>query len=188
MIGIIQKVLVELLENVGGNELRTKVMERAGVDPATKYRIDQNYSDAECMRLIEASIAETGHSPEEIYTLYAKAFLDEANKLFPRFFQMSENSQAFLQRQAKIHAIMAAGLRGEQAQKRVTDKFEAGLLDNGDMRVFYRSPNRLCGLFEALAVECGNYYNENVIVNCENCAKKTGSDACVFRLNWPEQK
>ena len=184
MIGIIQKVLVDLLESVGGADLKTKVMVRAGVDPTMTFRIDQNYPDDECMRLIDAAVTETGHSPEEIYQLYAKAFLDEVIILFPRFFEMSPDSKAFLQRQGKIHGIMAAGLRGEQAQRRVTDKFEAELVDEGDLRVFYRSPNRLCGLFKALAIEVGLMYQETISVQCEQCAKKTPNAECVFRLHW----
>jgi len=41
MIGIIQQVLLELLEQHGGNELKQRVLTTANVDPSINYRIDK---------------------------------------------------------------------------------------------------------------------------------------------------
>ena len=89
MIGIIQKVLLDLLEETGGKPLLGAVLKRAEVPENVTFRIDQNYSDDEFHRLLQASSDETGLSEDELSALYAKAFLKRARDLFPRFFDMS---------------------------------------------------------------------------------------------------
>ncbi|NCP65708.1 MAG: heme NO-binding protein [Paraglaciecola sp.] len=184
MIGIIQKVLVDLLVNTGGTELKQAVFARAGVPLDRNFRIDQNYPDDECLRLIHAAVAETGLPAQQIYTLYAKAFLQEAKSLFPRFFEISTSSEAFLMRQATIHAVMASGLQHSVDRKKVTDKFSATQLAPGSIQIEYRSANLLCGIFKALAHELAGFYNESLTVSCARCVKR-GDGECCFVLQWP---
>jgi hypothetical protein len=184
MIGIIQKVLVDLLVSTGGTPLKQAVFARAGVPFDQTFRIDQNYADDECLRLIHATVAETGLSEQKIYALYAKAFLQEARNLFPRFFEMSASSESFLMRQATIHAVMASGLQHSVDRKKVTDKFSATQLAPGKIQIEYRSANLLCGIFKALAHELAGLYNESVTISCARCVKR-GNSECCFVLQWP---
>lgn len=184
MIGIIQKVLLDLLEQTGGLALKQAVLARVNLHSDTTFRIDQNYSDEQCLALIHATIAETGLPENDVNQLYAKAFIAEAQRLFPRFFEMSKSSEEFLLRQATVHAVMASGLQHAEERKQVTDKFNATRLSQGIVQIEYRSANRLCGLFKALAHEVADFYNEQVFISCTKCAKK-GSDACSFTLQWP---
>ena len=98
MIGIIQRILLDLLEETGGEALRHTVMDRADVPRDRNYRIDQNYPDDECLRLIYSAVTETGLSEDQINALYATAFLKEARNLFPQFFSMASSSEEFLLR------------------------------------------------------------------------------------------
>ena len=66
MIGIIQKVLLDLLEETGGKPLLGAVLKRAEVPENVTFRIDQNYSDDEFHRLLQASSDETGLSEDEL--------------------------------------------------------------------------------------------------------------------------
>jgi len=185
MIGIIQKILLELLEEAGGDTLKHAVLDRAGVDRNASFRIDQSYSDAEFMRLLQASAEETGMNEEEISGLYARTFLTKAQELFPRFFQMATSSEDFLMRQATIHAVMASGLRASEDRKQVNDKFTAQRIEPGLVRVDYRSKNQLCALYRALAHEVAGLYDETVDITCEQCVKR-GDECCSFLLNWPK--
>ena len=107
MIGIIQQVLLELLEQHGGNELKQRVLTTANVDPSINYRIDKNYSDDECLRLIAASVEETGFTESEVYALYASAFLKKGMIFISSIFEIADDSEGFLLRQARIHAVVA---------------------------------------------------------------------------------
>ncbi len=183
MIGIIQRVLLNLLEETGGETLRFAVMDRAGVPHDRTFRIDQNYPDDECLRLIQGAVDETGLSEDEINALYAKAFLKEAHTLFPQFFLMAKTSEQFLLRQATIHGVIASGLKKSEERQMVKDKFSARSIEPGFVEVTYRSPNKLCGLFRALAHEVAAMYGEIVTVDCADCMKR-GDEACRFELRW----
>ena len=183
MIGIIQRVLLDLLEETGGEPLKFAVMDRAGVPHDRSFRIDQNYPDDECLRLIQAAVDETGLSEDEVNVLYAKAFLKQANTLFPQFFMMAKTSEQFLLRQASIHGVIASGLKKPEERQVVKDKFAARSIEPGFVEVTYRSPNKLCGLFRALAHEVAAMYGESLTVECADCMKR-GDDACRFELRW----
>ncbi len=89
MIGVIQKVLLSLFEERGGDELKSRVLTRAGLSEATRFRINTDYSDEEFHALAEASVAETGLTRAELMEAYAEHFTRYAESLFPRFFEMS---------------------------------------------------------------------------------------------------
>ena len=89
MIGVIQKVLLSLFEERGGDELKSRVLTRAGLSEATRFRINTDYSDEDFHRLTEASVAETGLTRAELMEAYAEHFTRYAESLFPRFFEMS---------------------------------------------------------------------------------------------------
>jgi hypothetical protein len=183
MIGIIQKVLLDLLHETGGASLVTDVLKRAEVPEDVTFRIDQNYSDEEFHRLLQASGQATGLPESELCALYARAFLARARELFPRFFEMSSSSEEFLLRQATIHAVMASGLKTSEDRKAVTDKFSAEQVRPGFIRVSYRSANKLCELYKALAHEVAFLYGEKLQITCEHCMKR-GDTECRFAINW----
>lgn len=183
MIGIIQRILLDLLEETGGEALRHAVMDRADVPRDRNYRIDQNYPDDECLRLIHSAVTETGLSEDQINALYATAFLKEARNLFPQFFNMASSSEEFLLRQATIHGVIASGLKKPEERQVVKDKFSARRIEPGFVEITYRSPNQLCGLFRALAHEVAGLYGESLTVDCADCMKR-GDPACRFELRW----
>jgi hypothetical protein len=187
MIGIIQDVLLELLERHGGLELRRAVLERAGCDPDQQYRMDRNYPDAECLALIEAARELTGLSQEAIEAAYADAFLERARGLFPRFFAMSTSSRDFLRRQVAIHSVLGASLRSEEERRASADKFTVEDCEDGSVQVHYRSANRLCGLYCALAHAVARDYGEVIAVERSACARR-GGDTCTFHLTWPGEQ
>lgn len=183
MIGIIQRILLDLLEDTGGETLRHAVMDRADVPRDRDYRIDQNYPDDECLRLIQGAVAETGLSEDVLNEKYAQAFLAEARNLFPEFFKMSSSSEEFLLRQATIHGVISSGLKKPEERQKVKDKFSARRIRPGFVEITYRSPNQLCGLFRALAHEVAGLYGETLTVECADCMKR-GDEACRFELHW----
>lgn len=187
MIGIIQQVLLDFLEQHGGNELKQRVLTTANVDPSINYRIDKNYSDDECLRLINAAVIETGLSETTVYQHYATAFLKKAQALFPRFFEIADDSEGFLLRQARIHAVMASGLKRQDERQHVNDKFSATSVEPGKVRVIYRSANGLCRLYQALAFEVAALYDDKIEFE-EPCCMHQGAVHCEFLISWPHKR
>ena len=187
MNGVIQKVLLSLLEERGGDELKSRVLTRAGLSEATRFRINTDYSDEDFHRLTEASVAETGLTRAELMEAYAEHFIRYAESLFPRFFEMSTNARDFLIRQPVIHASLAAGLRAPEARQAVVDKFCVTSIEDGSLRIEYRSPNRLCDLYQALAYALAKRYGETLAVEPLQCGGQLESDVCILRVYWPQE-
>lgn len=181
MIGLIQKVLIDLVRDQGGDEAVQAICRRADVPPEREFRIDTDYDDAECLRLIEATGDHFGLDEQTVYRLYADRFIRESRALFPMFYQMSPSARDFLKRQPKVHATLASSLRSEESRDRVRDKFS--IEEVGDtLVVTYRSPNRLCGLYEALFERLLEEYGETGRFEVTSC-QKHGDPVCTFCLH-----
>lgn len=180
MIGLIQKILLELVEREGGAKALADVTRRAGLAEVPDFRIDTDYPDDECLRLIEATQAVFGLDEEALYRLYADAFIVESRRLFPMFYRMSPTARDFLERQPRVHDTLASSLRNEASRERVRDKF-AIRREGEDLVVTYGSPNRLCGLYEALFDRLLQEYGEAGELSVRTCQKR-GDPVCTFCL------
>ncbi|MFL1407000.1 heme NO-binding domain-containing protein [Marinobacter sp. M1N3S26] len=180
MIGYIQKVLVDTIRAEGGEQALAIICQRAGVEGIPEFRIDQDYPDDECLRMIAETGAYFGLDEESLFRLYADRFIRESRERFPMFYQMAGSARDFLERQPRVHTVLAAGLRGEASRDRVRDKFD--IERNGDdLMVTYRSPNRLCGLYEALFNRVLEEFGETGSMEILACQKR-GAEACRFCL------
>ncbi|WP_372957266.1 heme NO-binding domain-containing protein [Marinobacter sp.] len=180
MIGFIQKVLVDIIRTEGGEEALVAIGRKAGLDEVPDYRIDRDYPDDECLRLLQATGEYFGLDEDALYWLYADHFIRESRQLFPMFYQMAGSARAFLERQPRIHTVLASGLRNEESRERVRDKFEIDQ-QGDDLLVTYRSPNRLCGLYEALFNRVLQEFGETGSMEILDCQKR-GAEACRFCL------
>lgn len=185
MIGIIQNVLSALVTGHGGDTPRTAVFERAGVAPEKTFRIDRNYSDAECLALLEATVAETGLSRDELFDLYAPAFLTRARVLFPRFFEMCADSREFLKMQPEIHAMIGAGLQDPEERHAIANKFTVAERDDHSISVTYRSPNGLCALYRSLARASADQFGDRIEIETVRCSCDDGGESCEMVVTWP---
>jgi hypothetical protein len=186
MIGWVQNVLVELLEEVGGAELRDRVFALAGVPEGTRYRMDRNYSDEEVHRLLAATAEATGMDADAMNEAYGRAFLAKSKRMFPKFFDDIHSSRDLLHRQAAIHRSLGAGLRDAAERETVAKKFVVNE-DGYDLVVDYQSKNGMCGLYRKMANIIADEHGERIVVTSERCAKRDGGPAqCRFRLHWPD--
>lgn len=133
----------------------------------------------------EEAGAVLGIDEDTILERFARTFLRSAQTHFPTFFALAADSRAFLARQPVIHNMLGSGLRNPQRLKAIDDKFSITPHDGGSLDVRYRSPNRWCVLYRALAREVANHYGERLDIATLECAKQ-GAAACVFRLSWPD--
>ncbi|WP_299631891.1 heme NO-binding domain-containing protein [uncultured Roseobacter sp.] len=183
MIGIIEKVIVDSLLELGGDELRQDVFFVAKIPNDRIYRIDRHYDDGETMRLIEAVLQVTGLETSELFDLLSEAFLEFVEGVFPEFLRMSRTSEDLVRKQAKIHALIAAGSRKPGDSQKSADKFR--IEDHGPhhITVHYQSQLQLCGFYEALVRAAAKHFGDEVVFASHECAHE-GANACRMTMKW----
>ncbi|MFN3293047.1 MAG: heme NO-binding domain-containing protein [Gemmobacter sp.] len=183
MIGIIQKTLTECLLQAGGEPLRLAVFREAGVPPDRVFRMDQNYADEEMGRLLAATQRVTGLGADELHDLFSRTFVEVVKQVFPQFISMSANSEELVRMQAKIHALIGAGMRSKIERDTTADKFH--LEDHGPhhVAVRYRSQLQLCGLYKSLVCAMAAEFGDVVDIEMLRC-RKAGAEACGFAVRW----
>ena len=114
---------------------------------------------------------------------FPASFFDVVEDVFPEFLRMSATSEDLVRKQAKIHALIAAGSRKPGESSKSTDKFQ--LLDRGkhDIVVRYKSDLQLCGLYETLVRHAAARYGDTIEIARHECAHN-GADACTIGVRW----
>jgi len=70
VIGIIEKVLVDCLLSVGGDELKLDAFLHAGIRNDRVYRLDRHYPDDETGRLLTAALHVTGLESDALFEVF----------------------------------------------------------------------------------------------------------------------
>lgn len=182
MVGMIHLIFFDLIDRCGGAAAVAAVRARAGLEPGQVYRLDAAYDDGEWQRLLEAGCATLGLEPAAAEDALAEHFLRDALVRWPMWFRMSGDSRSFLLRQPAIHNSLAAGLVAPADRRAVEDKFSAAL-SGEDLIVHYRSPNRHCGLYKALAIRIIAHYGDQATLSETQC-QRAGAEACTIRIRW----
>lgn len=182
MVGLIQKLLLDLVESAGGAETVRAVKRRAGVPEQKEFRIDEVYDDAEWRRLLEATCEVLNLTQVQAEQAFADFFFKDCLQRWPMWFEMSKNAREFLERQPKIHNGFATGVENAADQKAIDDKFHLEKR-NGDLVMHYSSPNRLCGLYATLARRVIKHYGDDASVQETRCLKN-GDSECEIHIRW----
>lgn len=182
MVGLIQTILLDLVETTGSDGAVDRVRAASGVPADRDFRMDVAYDDEEWQRLLAAAIDELGIAPQQAVDAYAKHFLIDAQQRFPMWFQMSPNAKSLLMRQPAIHNGFATGVSDPAARSAIEDKFDVTESDAG-LRVRYKSPNGLCALYISLAKEVLAHYGEEANITESKCMAR-GDNACEIELVW----
>ncbi|APZ44200.1 heme NO-binding domain-containing protein [Acidihalobacter ferrooxydans] len=183
MIGLIQKLLLDMARERAGDDAVMEIKRRTGLPPDFNYRIDTDYDNTEAQRLLDNACAVLGISQDQAFEHYARHFLNAARHSFPTFFNLSPTARGLLARQPAIHNMLASGLRDTAKRDAVNDKFAISDLPGEPLEVRYRSPNAWCGLYFALTREVGEHYGENIDIDITQCRAR-GDNECVFRLHF----
>lgn len=185
MVGLIPKILLDLVHSVGGATAVTRVKERAGVAPGKSYSISEMCQDEEWRRLLRAAIDILELSPEQAERAFAKHFLEDVKKRFPQWFRMCHSAREFLERQPAIHNSFYSGIVNQELRQNLQDKFKVEKAGD-DLIVHYRSPNQLCGVYEALGREILELYDEPGTISHDSCTRR-GDEECQFRVCFQKE-
>ncbi len=182
MLGYPFRPLLQAVEAKGGEAAVAEAKRRAGVPPDRVYRMSEIYADEECQRLLAAAGEVLGLGVEDTCDLWAEAFLKDTQKRFPAWYEMCADARALLECHPEIHYGFAASLDDPKASKAITDKFRIEKRER-ELIVHYRSPNRLCFLYRALARRVIAHYGDEASVEEPRCLHR-GDDECEFRIRW----
>jgi hypothetical protein len=184
MIGLIHKTLFGLIEHLAGGDAVAEVKRRAGVPADQVFRLDEAYDDGEWQRLLEAACQVLRVPQCQAEEAFADFFCRDALRRWPTWFAMSRSAREFLERHPSIHNSFATGVRDPATRQAIGDKFDLRKYP-GELVMHYRSPNRLCGLYMALARWIIRHYGDQADVEETRCLKK-GDRACEVHVRWPQ--
>ena len=184
MLGLLYRIAFTWLHEQGGPDALGEVMQRVGIAPERVFRMNEMYSDEEWRHIFAASCEVLGLSTRQAERSFAGSFIRDAERRFPRFFQMSQSSREFLERQPTIHNSFATGLVDREAREQVNDKFRIESLPDRII-THYRSQNRLCGVYIALAELVIDRYGDMAAIQEPRCMRR-GDEHCEIVVQWFE--
>ena len=176
MVGYPLKVLMEAIEKRHGRDAVVRILAEVGHPPDYVYRLNIPYSDSEAARLTAAAFHFL--SIEDI----ADAFFYDTVERFPTWYAMCKTSREFLEMQPEIHNTFALGLQRPQERQAVQDKFRLEKLED-ELVVHYRSANRLCEIYKAIARHVFRHYHDEATIDETMCLNR-GDAECELRIRW----
>lgn len=182
MVGLIQRILLHMIEQEAGPDARARVLRGAGLPETMDYRIDRTYDDEEFLRLFGVACSELGVTQAQAEITYADYFGRDALERFPAWFEVSEDARSFLLRQPLIHNCIAESISNRDLRRAVRDKFSVRESD-GQILTRYESRNRMCGLYVALASWVLHHYEETADI-VETSCMKAGAPCCEIEIRW----
>jgi hypothetical protein len=176
VLGYPLKLLLNAVESRHGHEAVLRTLAEAGIPEDRVYRLNEPYPDSEAQRLIAATVRWI--SLDDI----AEAFFTDTVTRFPTWFAMCKSSREFLEMQPEIHNTFAVGLQRPEDREAVREKFRVEKLD-GELVMHYRSPNRLCDMYKAIARRVIRHYQETATIDEPRCMNRGDAD-CEMRIRW----
>ena len=182
MVGMVQKLLLDMVESVGGQEAVEDVKRRSGVSLDKHFNMNEVYEDDEWQRLFASTCDVLQLSREQAIEAFADYFFKDAIKRWPAWFSMSCSAREFLQRQPKIHNGFASAVDDQSAGEAINDKFKLET-NEAEIIMHYRSPNRLCDLYKALASRIITHYDDEATIEEFLCMHQ-GDEECEIHIRW----
>lgn len=182
MVGLMPNVLTRLILATAGKDQLAEIRRRAGIPVERKYDLNKVYPDEEWQRFYDATRCVLDLSHHQAEEACAEFFCRDALERWSVWFTMSRNSREMLVRQPAIHNTFSTGLQNPRDRAAMMDKFRLVETTDG-LTTFYCSPNRLCGLYMALARWIVNYYGDCATIE-EECCMKKGAAECKINIAW----
>lgn len=185
MVGLIQKLFLDMVRKMGGEDLVTQIKQDAGIPTDRIYQINDIYPDEEWQRLLASGLKVLKITPEQADEVYADYFLKDAMKRFPMWFEMCKTSYDFLVIQPTIHNCFATSVIDQKDRDVINDKFVVDQSPEHPNKLIthYRSGNHHCGLYKALAKCLFKHYNDEARIEEKKCLKQ-GDKECEIHFNW----
>lgn len=180
MIGIIHELLFGFVKRNFGEDGLAELRRRTQTE-GKEFRLDTDYDDAEWRRIVSTAIEMAGGDPIATEKAFARYAGEDLVLRFSGFFKGATRALDMIRRQPTIHNNLAKGLGPgkEEARRRVTDKFDLEEVDENEVIMHYRSPNRHCALYVGLAEWVADHFKDPLEIWEEKCLKKGDSECTI---------
>ena len=182
MVGLIHHLFLDWVEARGGVAAVSEVKRRAGVPEQEMFRLSEVYDDEEFLRLLAAGGEVLGLSQSQFEDEFAAACFEDLLGRWPTFFRISRNARELLERQPAIHNSFASGALSPEERRGINDKFRLERLEKETV-AHYKSVNRLCGFYKAIARRVIDYYENQATIEEIQCLRK-GDPECEIHIRW----
>ncbi len=182
MIGIIPRILTDMVREQCGEDTLQHIFKAANIPSNRTYHNSHYYDDSEWQSFYEQTKKTLELDEEQTSKAYADAFLSYVLKTFPTWFDMANNSYDFLALQPTIHNSFASGLVDSEKRKAAIDKFSIEKKTK-HLITHYRSPNKLCSTYIALAKSVIKHYGDEAEITETKCLKN-GDAECELHVKW----
>ncbi len=185
MVGLIQKLFMDMVWSIGGDEAVNKIKQAANLPLDHTYQICDVYPDDEWQRVLAAGLELLNITPEQADEVYADYFLNDAIKRFPTWFAMAKTSYDFLVIQPTIHNCFATSVIEQKDRNAINDKFVVDKFPETPNKLVthYRSQNHHCGLYKSLAKCVLKHYKDEAHIEEKQCLKLGGTE-CEIHIQW----
>lgn len=182
MVGLIQKMLFQLVREIAGEQAVLAIKKEANVPLDQEYQINNVYSDEEWQRIFAALLKVLNLTLAQAEELYADYFIKDAMRRFPVWFNMCNNSYELLSIQPVIHNCFATSVADKVSKKSIIDKFKIEQFPT-HLITHYNSPNKHCRLYILLAQRVIAHYKDEAIIEEKSCLLK-GAAECEIHITW----
>ena len=158
MKGIIFNLLEEIVVSANDEDAWDDLLARAGVIGA--YTSLGNYPDEELVALIEVVAAARGQSRSECLRWFGSEAMALLASAYPTFFVGHRSLRTFL---PTVNDVVHAEVR-KLYPGADTPELYVEHDDDGDLRLSYASPRRLCALAEGLIEGAAARFGESVVI------------------------
>lgn len=154
MMGIINNLLLQFVEEAAGADARKAILDKAGF---TMFRSEENYPDAAWQRLVTTTVEHLGMDGVEAQKAFARWCFPVLVKQFGPFFKSAKSTQQFMEKVPRIHRDFPSASVKEFVEKIHVKQSSPGLLVWD-----YESSNRLVPFMIELGKSVSGHYGEEV--------------------------
>lgn len=178
MYGMVNKLLIEALDNEYGREIWSEIEKRSGVDAGFYIGMEQ-YPDEITYNIVGAASEIVGISAEQLLEMFGKKWIEMTAKgEYGHYYAMADNLFDFLENLDSMHQSLGAGLPELRPPS-----FTLSKLDNGSAQLQYMSDRPgltsfVVGLIKGLA----DHYGQEITVAI-TAEKQSGADQDQFRIS-----
>lgn len=185
MIGIINKLLFDFVEQNWGTEMRARLHTESQVSQ-TDFRMDVYYTDLEWQQQLATAIHLTGMDKEALVWAFGRYSGEVLTRQFSGFITGVTTAREVITRQPRIHNTLALSFADKTHQKTINEKFHLDELPDRTV-VHYVSPNQLCAFYRSLAQWVADLFNEDIEIIEPKCMHR-GDHECEIHVRYLGKK
>ncbi|MFN4152054.1 MAG: heme NO-binding domain-containing protein, partial [Candidatus Sericytochromatia bacterium] len=153
--------------NTFSYEIADNIIKKEELDSQGIYTSIGTYDIKEMKLLVRNLSLETKISENDLYYKFGEYLFDRFRKLYPHFFEMSNNSFDFLKKIENIIHIEVKKLYPDSE----LPKFEFKDISENEMIMSYISERNIPYLAKGLISKTFNFFNENIDIKMESSTK-----------------